>query len=133
METLFTLQAVEGWIDDDEDLPLKYKFGYIKPNGQDGFLGGVSQENEASVFLPAGEAKNNYTLTLFVDVSDNKDSTTRAFHNVVVTPMAAISMETVVGLSGKIEAALEAKDISTVIGHVTSTVNVLNEASQSGR
>ena len=114
------------------DLPLSFKFGYIKANGEDAFLGGVSQETEMTVVLPAGEAKNNFNLTLFVDATDTWRAKTRAYHNVVVTPLTVIDKNAVSHFADNIVDAFKANDLSSVIGQVTSTVNVLNEASSTG-
>lgn len=133
LDTTFTLQAMRGWTDDDEDLPLKYTFGYIKINGEDAFLGSMNEENELKTFLPAGASSNNFKLKLFVDVSDIRGATTRALHDVLVRPLVQLNRTKLNLVATNVAAAFFAKDMSSVIGRVTSTVNVLNAASHSGK
>ena len=132
LETKFTLQALRGWTDDDEDLPLQYKFGYIKTNGEDAFLGSNSEENELKTSLPAGVVSNGYKLKLFVDVSDNRGATTRALYDVLVRPLTQFNRTKLKSFGTDVAAAFFAKDVSRVIGRVTYTVNVLNTASFAG-
>ncbi len=120
-------------MDDQEDMPLTYDFGYIKSNGDSSYLGSSSEDNELTTYLPAGDRRKNFTLSLFVDVSDNRGATTRAFHAVRVLPITKIDMASVMSFASKIESAFAANDLSSVIGQVSSTVNVLNEAGHLGK
>ena len=58
--TTFTIRAEEGWDDDEDDLPMKYQFGYyIKDpssgNMREEFLNTPSEDNTFEVkILPQG-------------------------------------------------------------------------------
>ena len=132
MESLFTLQALEGWTDDEEDLPLTYKFGYVNKRRKDCFFGSGSLDNEIEVILPIGFQHDN-RLEVFVDVSDNKGAVRRQFYNVVVRPMSNFSLSTIDDLADKVQATLETNDISAILGRLSSTLNVFNMASESGK
>ena len=124
---------MSGWTDDNEDLPLKYKFGYIKRSGEDAFLSSISEGNELKTSLPAGASSNNYKLKLFVDVSDNRGATTRALYDVLVRPLTQLNRTKLIRFGTEVAQAFVAKDVSSVIGRVTYVVNVLNVASLSGK
>lgn len=129
---MFTLSALDYWADYEADLPLTYAFGYLKANGESAYLGIESLENELTTYLPAGDPKANYNLSLFVDVYDTKRAVSRALHTVRVTPLANITTESLKSFAAKIQVAFAANDLSSVIGQIMSTVDVLNDASHSG-
>lgn len=132
LETIFTLQAYGGWSDQEEDQPLRYRFGYKNSKDEDCFLGGSSLDSEVRVLLPTGFLSDSI-LPIFVDVSDNKGAISRAFFNVKVSPMSNFSEAAISNLARAATAAFQTMDISTIFGHLSSSVKFFNDASQTGK
>ena len=131
METSFTLRASGGWSDQDEDQPLRYRFGYKNSKNKDCFLGGPSLDSEVRVLLPTGFLSDSI-LPIFVDVSDNKGAVTRAGLNVRVIPMSNFNESSISNLANAAAAAFQTMDISSIFGLVSSSVNFFNDASETG-
>lgn len=132
LQSFFNLRAADGWIDDEADLPLTYKFGYIRPNGESCFLGSATQANEATVSLPAGDPRQKFRLPVFVEVSDNKGSRTRASRFLTVRPIDRLSHHAILSFATRLDPAFEAKDASSFIGEVAPLVTELNEQGSPG-
>jgi hypothetical protein len=66
---LFTLKSWD-WIDDEANLPLSYRFGFLTTSGLSFFLGPASEKNSLDVFLPRGDPLLDNRLLCFVQVSN---------------------------------------------------------------
>ena len=60
LDTKFSLSAPEGWSDDSDDLPLKYRFGYYKKRGSRTVEEYLNIPSESNVLEEVILAKGKY-------------------------------------------------------------------------
>lgn len=155
LETQFSLQAVQ-WTDDEEDLPLRYLFGYYLAEGSavqraaDGQLQAgeeapefipmsnqfAAQDSVSGVRLPRGVGSSNQ-LTLAVKVSDRLGATTTAYFDetgaavvLQVDPPTVESTDDILNLVESTEAGLDEAelegDISRILNDISAITDVLD-------
>eukprot|EP01038_Epipyxis_sp_PR26KG_P006998 gene6998-9563_t len=83
LNDIFTFIASQ-WIDDD--LPLRYTFGFYQSSAGSSIkiVQPQSEFNYAYTPLPAGETRNNFTLSCGLIVSDIFNAETNTYNNVIV-------------------------------------------------
>lgn len=126
LTTDFTLNSVEGWEDDDDDLPLTYKYGFYAGEGHKHYLGAPSFESEVSVKLPSGDQKTNGSLNLFVEVSDVHGAMSEASLKVAVSP-PTMDLSTITNIKSSVDEAIESDDLSLALSSISSTITTFEE------
>jgi len=130
IQTTFKLTAAQ-W--SDEDTPLQYSFGYIRPSDETLVpLVSNSLSNTISVQLPLGNASRNYELTLVCKVTDKFGSYSTLTRVVNVKPLtAAQSTTTAVStmVNAQISAALASSSTDTVLQITAAAITTVQQAS----
>ena len=127
LESEFTLSAITGWEDSEEDMPLLYTFGFISPEtGKKQFLGVPLSEKEMITKLPAGPETNGYNLTVFVEVADVHGAKAFTTSEVNVVPITTLDSSVINNAKGSIDKAFAANDLAGALSEISSTLSTFN-------
>ncbi|XP_068694084.1 polycystin-1-like protein 2 [Montipora foliosa] len=117
MHTLFRINC-SGW--EDVDLPLTYEFAYERSNKESVFL--ISQNQDAnSLYLPMGQDKNHFNLTLKIKVIDGLGAASIVRISVKVTNISLKDVST-----GLLESALRSGNFQKMVEIASSVTSILN-------
>ena len=99
MDTIVTLRA-SGWVDEPDNLPLKFRFGVQTAVGVVTWLNAPQQYDDIVTVLPAGNP-----LSLVLEVYNSHGSSVRRYRDVVILtgpPASASSLLSVVQAAGRL-------------------------------
>jgi hypothetical protein len=123
-QTLYHLSASQ-WLSDN--LPLQYLYGFIHPLGHI-ILKDLTYSSEFSTYLPSSgeENGNNFTLGLFLRVSNSLGATFHSFTSVQVRPLSTLE-DTITILSQSLES--NQGDFETTLSLVSFGAMRVNQVS----
>ena len=101
LSTSFLLGCYD-WVDDVEDLPLGYEFGYQSTSGSVVPLGGKSGANRKYAYLPEGDSSRSGALVVLAYVHDRYGAFRQSFAEIAVSfTVPLVENNNFVSLSGR--------------------------------
>ncbi len=125
LNTSFTLRTIK-WVDDLDDYPLQYTFGYYRVSLEydKTVIRSSDTIHYTSSYLSAGSDANNYFITCFVQASDKYGAVGSETMDVQVNPISNSAFK--LALNNTLQYA-DIADDSTQVGQVvTAAVQFLN-------
>ncbi|XP_068684192.1 polycystin-1-like protein 2 [Montipora foliosa] len=125
MRTVFSFEC-SGWY--DEDKPLKYKFLYKSTDGIE-MVFQSSFANKASLTLPVGNEKDDYTLQVKIIILDSLGSSVETSVSVKVTDPPVVTVQSLqqdVSVNGPMYQYLKENKIALAAQRATSILSVVN-------
>lgn len=125
LNTSFTLRTTK-WVDDPDDYPLLYTFGYYRVSLEydKTIVRSSDTMHYTSSYLSAGSDANNYFITCFVQASDKYGAAASELIDVQVSPVSSSAFK--LALNNTLQYADIVDDSSQVAQVVTTAAQFLN-------